>query len=137
MLEISLSRPPARNYRQCLPRPARLNQRASWKTATQDVHEALGLSKCRRRKRPPQLSISLMARNSAVVPSRSTKPNRARTGAAASAAMAVAAITAANAGKPESPRSPCLRAFAFQRLDWTAIGIAITFKGDIHWQETI
>src|SRR5712692_10165894 len=90
MLEISLSKPPARSCRNCLLRPARLNQRVSWKTATRDVRGALASSKCPARKKPVQPSVNSMARNSADAQSKSMKLNRARIAAAASAAMAAA-----------------------------------------------
>src|ERR1700738_1313864 len=95
-LETSLSKPLARSCRNCSPRPARVNQRRSSKTATQDVHEALASSRCPLRKKPHQLLINSMARNSVAAPSKSMKPNRARiAGVAVAAVEADLAATAA------------------------------------------
>src|SRR6266550_1926499 len=95
MWETSLSKPTASNCRIFSRRQARLNQRAWWKTATQDGHVALASSKCpaRKRRRPPLHSS--MARNSTAATSTLTRRNLART--VASAAAIVVVVMAATA----------------------------------------
>src|SRR5712692_9371697 len=95
MLETSLSKPPVRSCRNCSLRPARLNQRQSWKTATRDVREALASSKCPPRKKAQPPLLNSMARKLMVAPSTSTKPNRARIAAAVVVVTAVAVVVAA------------------------------------------
>ncbi len=84
-----------KSCKNCLQRPARLNQRASWKIATPDGHGASPSSKCPPRKRQLQPLINSMAKSWAAAPLRSTKPSRVRI--AASAVVALAAIAAATA----------------------------------------
>src|SRR5882724_7079823 len=61
-LETLLSRLPARSCRNYLPRPARLNQQRSSKTATRVVHEALASSKCPPKRKAQLLFLSSTAR---------------------------------------------------------------------------
>src|SRR5712671_6117567 len=59
--ETLLSKLPARSCRNYLPRPARLNQQRSSKTATRVVHEASALSKCPPKRKAQQLFLSSTA----------------------------------------------------------------------------
>src|SRR5882757_3694321 len=77
-LETLLSKLPVRSCRNYLPRPGRLNQQRSSKTATLGVHEALASSKCLRKKKAQPLLLNSMEKKLMVAPSTSTKPSLAR-----------------------------------------------------------
>src|SRR5438128_4975058 len=78
----------------CLARLEPSNRPTSSRTAKPAVHEASALSKWLRRLMAKTLSLSLTAKRSMAVNSRSTKQNRRKNAAALAAAAAVAAIVA-------------------------------------------